>query len=58
MEAGKLTIRDDDGEAIPLIAIGPDTFMSHSGRTIHFARDAEGNVNSLLQGGNAYQRHR
>ena len=58
MEAGKLTIRDDDAEAIPLIAIGPDTFMSHSGRTIHFARDAEGKVNRLLQGGNAYQRHR
>ena len=59
MKADKLTIQYDDGDPTPFIAIGPDIFMSdRSGATIYFVRDREGNVNSLLQAGNSYQRHR
>lgn len=56
---GKLTFRYTDEEAIPFIAIGPDVFMSRrSGnwRPIHFVRDTEGNVTSLLQRGHLFQR--
>ena len=56
--AGKLMVRYPDMEAIPFIAISPDMFMSRcSGnwRPIHFVRDAEGKVTSLLQGGNLFQ---
>ena len=60
IEEGNLTVQYADGEAIPYIGVGPDLFMSqHSGSwgtIVNFARDAEGNVNSLLQGGNQYQR--
>ena len=58
MEEGKLTIQYDDGEAIPLIAIGTDVFMSQRwGAVIHFVRDEEGSIASLLSGGgDLYQR--
>ena len=60
IEAGKLAVRYADDEAIPYIAVGVDVFMSQRsgswGTTVHFARDAEGNVTSLLQGGNLFQR--
>ena len=57
-EEGKLTVQyPDEEELIPYIAIGPDVFMGyHSGRIVHFVRDEERNVNSLLQGGNQFQR--
>ena len=58
VERDKLTVQHPDGNPISYIAIGPDTFMSQNSRPIHFVRDEEGNVTSLLQGGNAYQRHR
>ena len=57
VEGDKLTVQPPDWNLISYIAIGTDTFMNHWGGTIHFARDAEGNVNRLLQGGNSYQRH-
>ena len=57
MKAGTLTIQYDDEDPTPFNAIGPDIFMSyHSGATIHFARDREGNVNGLVSaGGGLYQ---
>ena len=57
MAADKLTVQYPDEEATPYIAIGTDVFMDHHwGAIIHFVRDAEGKVNSLLQGGNLFRR--
>ena len=59
MEVGKLTFRYTDEEAIPFIAIGPDVFLSRcSGnwRPIHFMRNTEGIVTSLLKQGHLFQR--
>ena len=61
MEEDKLTVQYADGEAVPYIAIGVDVFMSQRsgswGIIIHFVRDAEGNITSLLSGGGTlYQR--
>ena len=60
IEEDKLTVQYADGESVPYIAIGADVFMSQRsgcwGIIIRFARDAEGNVTSLLQGGTQYQR--
>lgn len=61
MGADKLMVQYPNMEAIPFIAVTPDMFMSqHSGnwRPIHFVRDAEGNVNNLLNRGLPYQRRR
>ena len=56
MRADKLTIQYPDEDATPYIAIGTDVFMDHHwGAIIHFVRDEEGKVNSLLQGGNLFQ---
>lgn len=57
MAVDKLTVQYPDEEATPYIAIGTDVFMDHHwGAIIHFVRDEEGKVNSLLQGGNLFQR--
>ena len=60
MRTDKLTIQRGDGEARPLIAIGSDIFMAPHGlpKPVHFLRDGQGNVNSLLSGsgGGLYQR--
>ena len=53
----KLTVQYPDEETTPYIAIGTDVFMGHHwGAIIHFVRDEKGKVNSLLQGGNLFQR--
>jgi CubicO group peptidase (beta-lactamase class C family) len=57
MAVDKLTVQYPDEEATPYIAIGTDVFMDHHwGAIIHFVRNAEGRVNSLLQGGNLFRR--
>ena len=57
MEGGRLSVHYPDEEAMPYTAIGTDVFMDHyAGAIIHFVRDEEGKVNSLLQGGNLFQR--
>lgn len=57
MEADKLTAQYPDEETMPYIAIGPDLFMDqHSGAIIHFVRNAERKVSSLLQGGLRFPR--
>ena len=57
MAVDKLTVQYPDEEATPYIAISTDVFMDHHwGAIIHFVRDAEGRVNSLLQGGNLFRR--
>ena len=59
MGVGKLTLRYTDEEAIPYIGIGQDVFLSRcSGnwRPIHFVRDTEGKVTSLLKQGHRFQR--
>ena len=57
MAADKLTVQYRAEDATPYIAIGTDVFMDrHWGAIIHFVRDEEGKVNSLLQGGNLFQR--
>lgn len=60
MGVDKLIVRYSEEEAMSFIDIGPDIFMSHHwGTTIHFLRDAEGNVNNLLSGGGGlFQRNR
>ena len=59
MEVDQLTVQYADEQAIPYIAVGTDLFMSLRwgswGTIIQFVRDAEGNVISLLQGGNQFQ---
>ena len=57
MVVDKLTVQYPDEDATPYIAIGTDVFMGHHwGAIIHFVRDEKGKVNSLLQGGNLFQR--
>ena len=57
MAVDKLTVQYPDEDVTPYIAIGTDVFMDHHwGAIIHFVRDAEGRVNSLLQGGNLFRR--
>ncbi len=60
IEEGNLTVQYAGEEAIPYIGIGTDVFMSQRtgswGTIVHFARDAEENISSLLQGGILYQR--
>lgn len=55
--AGELTVQYPDDETTRFTAIGTDVFMDQRwGAIVHFVRDGEGSVGSLLQGGNLFRR--